>query len=123
MSYLKLIYRDQEYTLKEWNDEQKRFEQHLELLEGLVKPGLKDFSAVQDVGYSIALAKLEGLCHLIAGARYALISAHEILHDSNIINWQSGYVGQLWYRAQQLKNSIIWYDSCEDYLYQMLWFG
>jgi hypothetical protein len=57
-----------------------------------------------------------------ASARFALIQAHKKFYDSNMISWESGYKAQLWMRFQYLKNAVVWYNSYEDYIYQLIWF-
>lgn len=32
-------------------------------------------------------------------------------------------MGQLWIRSQFLKNSFLWYNSCDDYFLQIIWFA
>lgn len=81
------------------------------------------FAAVHDPGYSIAMYKMSELYHVIASARFALIQAYEKFYDSNIVLREQSYVAQTWMRSQFLKNSILWYNSCIDYICQILWFG
>lgn len=60
---------------------------------------------------------------LIASARDALINSFDKFYDGNVIEWDSSYTAHIWMRGEYLKNSIIWYNSCEDYIYQILWFA
>ncbi len=124
MNYLTLSYRGKEYTWEEFNNEHIKFINQLELPDDLlINWGIRDFSVVHDVGYSIAISKFRELYRVIASARYALINAHQKFYDSNVIGVEGDYRNQIWMRSQFLKNSIIWYNSCEDYIFQILWFG
>jgi len=118
------VYRGKKYSWDEWNKEYNEFIDSLELPDDLrIDIGIREFSLLHDIGYGIAIDKFLELYSMIASARSALINAFEKFYDSNIISWNSGYKGQLWMRFQYLKNAIIWYNSCEDYIYQIIWFA
>lgn len=121
---LSLIYKDKEYSWEEWVQEYESFVENLELPTDLeVNPGYRDMLIIHDKGYSIAADKFIDLFHLIASARFGLINAFQKFYDSNIISSENSYEAHLWMRSEYVKNSIIWYNSCEDYIYQILWFG
>ncbi len=121
---IEFIYKGSKYTWEEWHISNKKFEESLELPEDYkVDFGLRHFLPVYDSGYAIASDKFFELYHLIASARNALINAHQKFFDSNIMSWEHSYLPQLWMRFQYLKNAIVWYDSCEDYILQIIWFG
>jgi hypothetical protein len=121
---LKFVYKDKEYSWDEWRNEYNQFVESLELpgdiTEGLL---ISDMVAAHDIGYSIAMDKTYELYELIASARFALINAYQKYFESNILAFNNPYKAHLWLRSQYLKNSIVWYNSCEDYIYQILWFG
>lgn len=117
-------YKGKSYSWDEWNKEYNEFIESLELPDDLrIDIGTRELSLLHDIGYGIAIDKFLELYSMIASARSALINAFEKFYDSNIISWNSGYKGQLWMRFQYLKNAIIWYNSCEDYIYQIIWFA
>ena len=121
---MKFIYRDKEYSWDEWHIEKREFIEGLELPEDLfIEWGLRDHSIMHDIGYSIAIDKYRELYRLIASARSALINSFDKFYESNIIQWGSHYKAHVWMRSEFLKNSIIWYNSCEDYIYQAIWFA
>jgi len=121
---MEFIYKGKKYTWEEWYNEKKSFIENIRLPdEFLIDPALMEFSIIHDEGYSIAIEKFRELYRLIAGARNCLINAFEKFYDSNIIDRDKGYWVQLWTRGEYLKNSIIWYTSCEDYIYQIIWFA
>ncbi|ESU71174.1 hypothetical protein T260_15060 [Geobacillus thermopakistaniensis] len=121
---LKFVYKDKEYSWDEWRNEYNQFVDSLELpddiTEGLL---ISDMVAAHDIGYSIAMDKTYEIYELIASARFALINAYQKYFESNILAFNNPYKAHLWLRSQYLKNSIVWYNSCEDYIYQVLWFG
>lgn len=121
---LKFVYKKTEYSWEEWHKQKNSFISNLELpKELIISPLIISFAAVHDPGYSIAMYKMSELYHVIASARFALIQAYEKFYDSNIVLREQSYVAQTWTRSQFLKNSILWYNSCIDYICQILWFG
>ncbi|MBZ9624415.1 hypothetical protein G9F71_016310 [Clostridium sp. FP2] len=121
---MKFIYKEKIYTWDEWNHDQSNFINSIELPEDFkIDINIREISLMHDIEYSIAIDKFIELYSMIASARSALINAFEKFYDSNIISWDSGYKGQLWMRYQYLKNAIVWYNSCEDYIYQIIWFA
>jgi len=121
---LKFVYKKTEYSWEEWHKQKNSFISNLELpKELIISPLIISFAAVHDPGYSIAMYKMSELYHVIASARFALIQAYEKFYDSNIVLREQSYVAQTWMRSQFLKNSILWYNSCIDYICQILWFG
>jgi hypothetical protein len=123
-SFMEFIYREKKYSWEEFVNEQKTFVDSLDLPDSLrIEPGFREFCILHDIGYGIGCDKFAELYSMIASARFALIQAHEKFYDSNVISWESGYEAQLWMRFQYLKNAIVWYNSCEDYIYQIIWFA
>ncbi len=123
MEYLKLKYREKEYLLDELIQESN------ELMKSLILPNefrisnsVTQWGLINDVGYAIAGEKFCDLHSVLASARFALYNSHLKIHK-NEISWKAGYISQLWLRSQFLKNSIIWYNSCEDYFLQIIWFA
>lgn len=119
---MKIIYQGKEYQLEDLRREQKQFEQSLEVPEYLKTEQVYDFVCF-DPGYKLALGFFNDIYFQIASARFALIMGHKKLHDSNYVSWESGAIGQLWLRTEYLRNSIIWYNSSYDLLWQSVWFG
>ncbi|EOU2117352.1 hypothetical protein C0L78_13275 [Clostridium perfringens] len=121
---IKFVYKEQEYKLDELINDYNKFSREVELPNDLYKYSiLKSEILVIDNGYAIAVNKLDESYGMIASARNALILSYQKFYDNNIISFQSGEIGQLWMRAEYLKNAIVWYNSCEDYIYQILWFA
>lgn len=123
MDFLKIIYREKEYLLEDLQEESNDFSKGLLLpLDFKVKSIVTDVGLQYDKGYAIAGEKFRDLYSVLASARFALINAHTKIHKSGI-TWESGYSGQMWLRSQFLQNSILWYNSCEDYFLQVIWFA
>lgn len=122
MDCLKILYQGKEHRLEELRAEQKMFEKSLEVPEYLQTDQAYDF-VCNDPGYKLALGFLNDLYFQITSARFALLMGHKKIHDSNYVSWESGALGQLWLRSQYLRNSIIWYNSSYDLLWQAVWFG
>lgn len=116
---LTVEYKGKVYTLKELMEDSNEFSNSLKFFK---KVKHSPIFLIDDIGYIIAIEKINQLYNLIASSRFGLIEAHKKLHKSPI-EWKSGYVGQLWLRSQYLKNSIVWYNSCLDYVYQIIWFA
>jgi hypothetical protein len=119
---MEIIYLNKKYTIKKLEEEQKKFQRALENPEFLIKKGLTDIFCF-DPAYKIALDFFENIYNQFTAARFSLIMGHKKLHDSKYINWESGEEGQFWFRFMYLKNSIIWYNSSFELLWQAIWFG
>lgn len=116
---LQIKYKETVYTLKELIADNNSFAESLLLFEPSQHGGI---NFIYDKGYCIAAEKVDQLYGLVATSRFALIEAHKKLHK-NPVDWRSGYLGQIWLRSHYLKNSIIWYNSILDYIYQIVWFA
>ncbi|SDF43833.1 hypothetical protein SAMN05216464_11816 [Mucilaginibacter pineti] len=120
---LKISYKGKDYTLKELVEDNNQFSKLILIPDRLNKHYSSLLvSSSMDFGYIIALDKFKHLYSLLATARFALTQAHQKLHKSPV-TWSSGYLGQLWIRSQFLKNSVLWYNSCDDYFLQIIWFA
>lgn len=119
---MKIIYQGKEYTIKELKEEQMLFSKSLEGSEYLQDHGDAEWFC-DDPGYMLALTFFKDVYSQISSARFSLLMGHKKLHDSNYVNWKSGEIGQYWLRYHYLRNSIIWYNSSFDLLWQVLWFG
>lgn len=121
--YLKIKYKDREYLIEDLIGESN------DLLKELVPPDIfnpdffvTDFGLINDKGYAIAGEKFGDLYSVLASARFALYNAHLKIHNDQRL-MESEYSSTLWLRAQYLQNSILWYNSCEDYILQIVWFA
>ncbi|RZK43343.1 MAG: hypothetical protein EOO90_03530 [Pedobacter sp.] len=104
-------------------EENNEFLKSLEMPNELnLPPASFQFVNLGDYGYLIAIEKFRQLHNLMATARFALSQAHQKLHKSPVL-WSSGYIGQIWLRTQYLKNAVLWYNSCDDYFLQIIWFA
>lgn len=56
-------------------------------------------------------------------ARYYLISSKKYLVENSSIFWSNGYAAQYLIRSFNLTTSIIWYNSCFDYVLQIIFFA
>jgi hypothetical protein len=120
---LKISYKDKSYSLKELVADENKFSSSLKVPQRLhVGISKIQWSFTQDYGYMIAADKFDQLYHLLATAKFALTQAYQKIHKSPIL-WGSGYPGQLWLRSQFLKNAVLWYNSTDDYLLQIIWFA
>jgi hypothetical protein len=123
MDFLKIKYKDKEYLIEELFNETKELHKELTLpIEFQMDWAITEWGLVNDKGYAIAGEKFHDLYSMLASARFALINAHNKIHN-HLITWDSGYLGQLWLRSQFLLNSIVWYNCCEDYIMQIIWFA
>jgi hypothetical protein len=120
---LKITYKGQDYTLKQLIQDNNDFMKSLAIPEALnLPPADLKFTSLGDFGYLIARDKFRHLYGLLATARFAASEAHKKLHKGPVL-WSSGYTGQMWVRSQYLKNAVLWYNSCDDYLLQIIWFA
>lgn len=120
---LKITYKGKDYSLKALIEDNNDFMKSLCIPDELnMAPADFKFTSLGDFGYLIARNKFRHLYGLLATARFAVTEAHKKLHKSPVL-WSNGYIGQLWIRSEYLKNAVLWYNSCEDYLLQIIWFA
>lgn len=123
MSNLKIIYNQIEYDLEELIEETRNFSRELKLPDIFLNS--VDYLSIQyffDIGYSISNQKFTDLFYVLQSAKFALINAHTKIHRYGVV-WKGGYRSQMWLRKQYLLNSLLWYNSCEDYILQSIWFA
>lgn len=72
-------------------------------------------------GYCIAYEKIQDLLQTFTSASYALLQASHSKHEG-IYSDKPG-LAQLWVRKEFAKNAIIWYNSCYDFILQIIYFG
>ena len=123
MDFLKIKYKDKEYLIEEIIQESNDFLKELVLpVKFRIDSSFTDFGLINDKGYAIACEKYRDLYSVLSNASFALFNAHMKLHNDHSL-WKSGYTGTLWLRSQYLQNSILWYNSCEEYVLQIIWFA
>lgn len=118
---LTISYKGKDYTLKELVEDNDQFGQSLEMPD-ILKKQYSAYMMMMDFGYLIASDKFKQLYSLLASAKFALTQSHQKLHNSPL-TWSAGYSEQLWIRSQYLKNAFLWYNSCDDYFLQIIWFA
>lgn len=130
---IKLHYKNQVLSLKEFVDENKQLSKDLQLpnsINGLEKRhqlqlAHKSFSgniSEEDLAICIEVFRLfQDVYNTFALARFSFREGFRKLHLYSSIPWDSGAFGQYWIRTSYLNNAIIWYNSCFDILLQTLW--
>lgn len=122
--YLILEYRGKRFTLSELIEDQNSFSESLLKFPAIKKGQISIIAAEceNELSLSIALTKCNQLYHAGGSARAALVQSYTKLFKSPI-EWRGGYIGQLYYRSEFLKNAILSYNIVIDYLLQIIWFG
>ncbi|WP_226701790.1 hypothetical protein [Priestia aryabhattai] len=117
-----LTYKDKTYSWEELKEENNRFIKSLERPDDFLNyVNLWNVLIHRDEHYCMAIDRIESLYHLIGTARFSLANSFKKFPDSDIVSLKAPYVFQLAIRANHLKNSIVWYNACEDYIYQIIW--
>lgn len=75
-----------------------------------------------DMGLLIATRKFEELEHLYKTAHFTLREGSHSNHGGITCN-KGDDIAQQWRRFEFLKNAIIWYNSCFDYVLQIVYFA
>jgi hypothetical protein len=123
MEDLKFNYRGKQYSIEDIGIETQQFEKALAIPSIFqVDISITDIGRTIDEGYAIAGLRFRDLFSVMMSGRFALVNAYKKIHQFGI-SWKQGSVGQLWLRSMFLKNAILWYNSCEDYLLQIIWFA
>lgn len=130
---IKLHYKNQVLSLKEFVDENKQLSKDLQLpnsINGLEKKHQLQLAQMsfsgniseEDLAICIEVSRLfQDVYNTFALARFSLHEGFRKLHLYSSIPWDSGAFGQYWIRTAYLNNAIIWYNSCFDILLQTLW--
>lgn len=79
------------------------------------------FNINQD--YYVAIKKAEAFEKMIGKARFNLFKAIELIKSPQEIRWEHGYQGQYAVRSMYLEDGIVNYNSCDDYILQIIWFA
>lgn len=120
---LKIKYNDREYLIEDLFGESKNLLKELKLPDNFSPDFfVTDIGLINDKGFAIAGEKFGDLYSVLATARFALYNAHLKIHNDQQL-LESEYFNTLWLRSQYLQNSILWYNSCEDYILQIIWFA
>lgn len=132
---INLIYKNKQYSLNEFVDEDIRLSRELSFAGSINGLGAIHNLEVIDLAMSSRLSEEElatcietfrlfqDVYNTFSLARFALLDGYKKLHLHSTITWESGDKAQLWLRTYYLNNAIIWYNSCFDILLQTLWIG
>lgn len=118
-------YRNKDISFNDMLDINKKFNSQLELPD-LYHNNLYNIEfniSLSDKDYYVGVKHAEALEQAISKARYWLLMSHEIVLSNFECNWESGYLAQYWLRTMRFESSLLWYNACEDYLLQMIWFS
>ncbi|CAH0311697.1 hypothetical protein [Priestia megaterium] len=118
---LTITYKHKTYSWEEWQqhyiDFAESIESHNDFLDYV---SLGTILHTYDKSYGVAVERLQALHELLITAKFSLRNAFKKFYDSNIVMPQGGYISHLLMRSHYLKNAIVWYNSCEDYVYQII---
>ena len=118
---LELTYKDKTYSKEELQQQYKAFADSIESHNDFVSYiGLAAGDPAYDKSYSMAIEKLYSLHELLGTAKFNLFNAFKKFH-SDVHSSQESYISHLIRRSHYLKSAIVWYNSCEDYTYQIIW--
>ncbi|MGE7306745.1 hypothetical protein ACQKJG_23215 [Priestia megaterium] len=118
-----LIYKDKTYSLKELEQDYKNFDGDMNKHDDFKSYySLAQSLETYDHSYSRAGDRLEALHELLFTAKFSLLNSYKKYY-SDLSESNEDYEPHLLRRSHYLKNAIVWYNSCEDYVFQIISFA
>lgn len=115
------IYKNQEYTYKEYCDRQNKICEELKFFERCHNEILPMEPALQICNYEYYQAEkfLEKAEDCLQTARYYLQQSCDLFEYDCNVNWKTGYGPIFSIRCMNFKSAIVWYNNCFDYILQI----
>lgn len=121
---LNIVYKDKEYTWEEWQEMNQNFNELLQVPKKfLINPFVIDAMPIYDKGYSVALSIVSEIYYVLMSAHFNLRNAYNKVFESNFVSQKNDYLAHIWTRSEFLKNSVLMFNSIEDYVLQVIWFA
>ncbi|PFK69358.1 hypothetical protein COJ21_22465 [Priestia megaterium] len=118
-----LIYKDNAYSLEELEQDYKNFDESMNQHDDFKSYySLAQSLETYDHSYSRAGDRLEALHELIFTAKFSLLNSYKKFYI-DLFESNEDYEPHLLRRSHYLKNAIVWYNSCEDYILQIISFA
>ncbi|MEI2341196.1 hypothetical protein [Priestia megaterium] len=114
---LEITYKGQTFSWEGWQEDHRKFFESLASHNDFINHYLLDVG-IYDKGYSSATDRLYALHELLGTAKFSLWNSYKKFYSD--ILYSKEYTGHLIRRSHYLKNAIVWYNSCEDYVYQII---
>ncbi|PGH72716.1 hypothetical protein CN890_10510 [Priestia megaterium] len=116
----KLIYKGISYSPEDLKEDYRRFSKDIESHNDFISSYMLAQSLeTYDHGYSRAGNRIYALHELLLTAKFSLYNSYKKIHD-DLPDPNENYLPHLLRRSHYLKNAIIWYSSCQDYVLQIV---
>ncbi|MBY0213867.1 hypothetical protein [Priestia aryabhattai] len=116
----KFIYKDIAYSSEDLKEDYKKFGEGIALHNDFIKYFLLAQSVeTYDHSYSRAGDRIYALHELLLTAKFSLFHSYKKIH-ADLPDPNENYLPHLLRRSHYLKNAIVWYNSCQDYVLQII---
>ncbi|MBU8757305.1 hypothetical protein KM927_27945 [Priestia megaterium] len=116
----KLVYKGKTYSLEDLKKDYANFLKGLENHNDFTEYHTLAISLeTYDPGYARAGDRIYALHELLLTAKYNLFNSYKKIHN-DVLNQTENYFPHAIRRSHYLKNAIVWYNSCQDYVFQLI---
>lgn len=116
----KLFYNGKSYSLEDLKKDYNNFLNSLESHNDFTKYHTLSIALeTYDPGYARAGDRIYALHELLMTAKYNLFNSYKKVHN-DVPDQTDNYFPHLVRRSHYLKNAIVWYNSCQDYVFQLI---
>ncbi len=120
-----IVYRGNKMTYEELCNRDSHFSEGLLFSERYSKEiyPLEHFLIIGNKDYYKAAKFVNKTERCLQTARYYLMNSYDLLKTDFDVNWETGYGSQFLLRTVDFTTSVVWYNSCFDYILQVIYFA
>lgn len=120
-----IVYRGKKMTYEELCKANYDFSEELKFIERYTREiyPIEHHLAVSNRDYYKAAKYLNKTEKCLQTARYYQLNSFDLLKTDFDVNWSSGYGPQFLLRTIDFTTAVVWYNSCFDYILQIVYFA
>lgn len=120
-----IVYRDNKMSYEELSKAINDFSEELEFVDRYIKEiyPIEHLILMSNSDYYKAAKYINKTEKCLQTARYYLLNSFNILTTDFECNWSAGYGPQFLLRTMDFTTSVVWYNSCFDYILQVVYFA
>jgi tetratricopeptide (TPR) repeat protein len=120
-----ILYRNKKMTYEELCSETCDFSEELKLVERYIEEiyPIEHLLLISNMDYYKAAKFLNKTEKCLQTARYYLMNSKTLIKTDFDANWSFGYGPQFLLRTIDFTTAVVWYNSCFDYILQIVYFS
>lgn len=120
-----ILYRGNKMTYEELGKAIYDFSEELKFVDRYTKEiyPIEHFMLISNTDYYKAAKYINKTEKCLQTARYYLMNSYNLITTDFECNWSSGYGAQFLLRTMDFTTAVIWYNSCFDYILQIVYFA